>query len=398
MLSLRAALAIVSTLLAVGGVGASADGGFGWIHGQTPAHAPAQQLVAPSVSIQLPSRANTLEGRVREVGGRPIPGAAVRVVEGDRIHRSVPTDEEGGFRVSLSPHLSGLLQEGRLRIRVERMGYAVVEQPLQPTGGYLDFTLSPAPIALEGFRVEAIPAECRGDDPEGAARRLWEVARSHHPGGMDTLGVASYMLARVDTLPLVNGVTPTPEPGHMEAGQRGSAPILRMGWDRRIQRSGYAFPVRRTDRSGSYASWSYPPLEADMAPHFGTDLFGERHYFQLQDDTGSGWWIRFCARDDDAPHLDGLLRIGPDTLIQEARWRIRTPDPDEEAGGRAVFPPEAPDGKAPPLLPMESEVRANHRGTQTVTRIQWFEDWLLAPGDSVPFLPRRPDERAGGRR
>ena len=136
-----------------------------------------------------------------------------------------------------------------------------------------------------------------------------------------------------------------------------------------------------------------------MAPHFGTDLFGERHYFQIQDETAQGWWVRFCARDDGEPHLEGLLRIDPDTLIQEVRWQIRTPEPNEAAGGRAVFPSRGPDGGVPPLLPMESEVRANHRGTQPVTRIQWFEDWLLAPGDSVPFLPRRPanpEPPAGG--
>ncbi|TVR66805.1 MAG: carboxypeptidase regulatory-like domain-containing protein [Gemmatimonadales bacterium] len=415
MPALRPALVILSTLLAVAGVGASTGGTAAWITGQAsillPVHfgpvpvAPPyfpvgthRGAAAPPVLPPLPSRTSIVEGRVRESGGRPIAGAAVRIVGDDRIYRSVPTDEDGYFRVSLPTYLMGLLDEGRLLVRVERMGYAPVEQLLRSTDEYLDFVLAPAPIALEGFRVEAIPAECRGDDPEGVARRLWEEARARHPGGMDTLGVAAYMLARVDTLPLTDGATPLPEVGHMEAGQRGSAPILRLGWDRRIQRSGYAFPVRRTDRSGSYASWSYPPLEADMAPHFGTALFGERHYFQLQDDTGSGWWIRFCARDNGDPHLDGLLRIGPDTLIQEARWRIRTPDPSEAAGGRAVFPPQAPDGKVPPLLPMESEVRANHRGTQTVTRIQWFEDWLLAPGDSVPFLPRRSDDRAGGRR
>lgn len=405
MPSLRPALVFLSTLLAVVGVGASMGGESRWNPGQPSIsfqghHLPGHQEVGSATAEHLPPRpeANTLEGRVRESSGQPIAGAAVRIVGDDRIYRSVPTDEAGHFLVVLPEYLSGLLDDGRLVVRVERIGYASTERPLRSTGEFLDFILSPAPIALEGFRVEAIPAECRGDDPEGAARRLWEEARIRHPGGMDTLGVAAYMLARVDTLPLTDGVTPTPEPGHMETGQRGSAPILRMGWDRRIQRSGYAFPVRRTDRSGSYASWSYPPLEADMAPHFGTDLFGERHYFQLQDDTGSGWWIRFCARDNDDPHLDGLLRIGPDTLIQEVRWRIRTQSPDEAAGGRAVFPPLAPNGTAPPLLPMESEVRANHRGIQTVTRIQWFEDWLLAPGDSVPFLPRRPDDRAGVRR
>lgn len=399
MTTLRPAFLILSTLLAVVGVGASMGGDFQWINGHAPIPpAGLQEVVtAPSAPPLSSLSPITLEGRVRGSGGQPIVGAAVRIIGEDRIYRSVPTDEDGHFRVALPLNLGALLEEGLLRVRVERMGYAVVERPLQPTEEYLDFILTPAPIALEGFRVEAIPAECRGDDPEGMARRLWEEARARHPGGMDTLGVAAYMLARVDSLPLTDGATPTPEPGHMEAGQRGSAPILRIGWDRRIQRSGYAFPVRRTDRSGSYASWSYPPLEADMAPHFGTDLFGERHYFQLQDDTGSGWWIRFCARDSDAPHLEGLLRIDPDTLIEEARWHIRTPDPDEAAGGRVVFPPQAPSGNGPPLLPMESEVRANHRGIQTVTRIQWFEEWLLAPGDSVPFLPRRRDDRAGGR-
>ncbi len=357
-----------------------------------PGASPPGMVAAPlstTETAMIPS-AHLVEGRVLEArAGRSIMGAAVRVLEGDRVHRSVPTDENGYFRLELPSHLTVALEAGNLRLRVERMGYTPEERPLGPDDGAFEFALAPAPIALEGFRVEAIPAECRGDDSGGLARQLWDEARRRHPGGMDTLGVAAYMLARVDTLREPGSGNQAAAPGHMEAGQRGSAPILRMGWDRRIQRSGYAFPVRRTDRSGSYASWSYPPLEADMAPHFGTDLFGERHYFQVQDETPQGWWIRFCARDDGDPHLEGLLRIGSDTLVQEVRWQVRTPEPDEAAGGRAVFPPRDPDGDVPPLLPMESEVRANHRGTQTVTRIQWFEDWLLAPGDSVPFLPRR---------
>ena len=137
-------------------------------------------------------------------------------------------------------------------------------------------------------------------------------------------------------------------------GQRASAPLLRLGWNRRVDREGYAFPVRRTDNTGSYDSWGYPPLEADFSSHFVADLFGDLHDFQLEVGDEEGWILHFCAREQDDPYLDGVLEVGPDTLIYRAEWRFYTDEPDEGAGGWARFPPVVNGDTSPPLLPSES--------------------------------------------
>src|SRR5690606_21212779 len=159
---------------------------------------------------------------------------------------------------------------------------------------------------------------------------IWQTAARRHRSGLDTVGVASYLQARTDTL---SGSREGP-PGIEGAaeGRRASAPLLRSGWERRIDREGYAFPVRRTEGRGSYLSWSYPPLEADFAPHFGSEAFGERHDFRFQFESDDGWTVHFCARDDDDPFMEGVIEIGPDSLIQRVEWRFHTPDPVEEAG------------------------------------------------------------------
>jgi hypothetical protein len=334
-----------------------------------------------------------LNGRVVDQDGRGLAAASVQLLVSGRVLRSTPTQRDGSFYLAFDGSVLDAWSEGLLSIRVERMGFATVERMLEPSQSEVEIVLQPAPIPLAGFHVEGERPSCDADDAEGLGRRLWEAARNRHPGGLDTLGVATYTMAQVDTLQ--NGMDWTEggeSDGLAEVGQRGSAPILRLGWDRRIRRAGYAFPVRRTDRSGSFASWSYAPLESDLAPHFGTDLFGEQHYFRVTSEDSEGWWVRFCARDTDHPHLEGRLRIGSDELIHAVEWSFRTEEPDEKAGGRVVFPPTGARGGPPPLLPLESESWRTQRESRTIRRAQWFEEWILAPGDSVPFLPRRSAE------
>jgi hypothetical protein len=338
-----------------------------------------------------------LHGRVTDPSGDPLSAVTVQARTGERPVATVATEVDGTFRFRSSSILDRALQEGTLVLRAERLGYATVEVSLSPASASpVHLTMEPAPLPLPGFEVDAGPRTCEGD--EGDGRLIWRRAAARHPGGLDSLGVASYTLVHRDTLEGDASAGAGPEGHDYEAGQRGSAPILRIGWARRIERDGYAFAVRRTDRTGSFDSWSYAPLEADLAPHFGTEQFGSRHYFQVITEDREGWLLRFCARADDQPHLDGRLEVGPDTLIRRAEWRFRTPEPDERAGGWAVFPPSGADGDPPPLLPLESMDWKTLPEERTVRRAQWFEGWILAPGDSVPFLPRREGDRASRNR
>lgn len=336
-----------------------------------------------------------LRGRVTEVSGTPLAGVTVEGRTEDRTLTATGTDPDGTFRLRLTRAAREALADGRLFLRAERLGYRPEEQRLEPgTEGPIDLALTPAPLPLPGFQVEGGPIRCVESDPE--ARQLWRRAAARHPGGMDTLGVASYTLVSTDTLAGTEAPKRHPDGLDYEPGQRGSAPILRIGWSRRIEREGYAFPVRRTDRSGSFQSWSYAPLEADLAPHFGTEQFGDRHRFQILERGPDGWRLRFCARDRDDPHLEGRLEISRDTVIRRAEWNILTAEPREDAGGWALFPPPDPEGGVPSLLPLESMTWKTLHGDRTVRRAQWFEGWVLAAGDSVPFLPRRDPEAEGG--
>lgn len=332
---------------------------------------------------RLPFMAVRIEGRVHDPSGVPVVSARVELRSADRVLVADRTDEDGRFVLDTDAPWSP-----DLRVRTQRLGYETAEVDVPSGLGPMDIVLSPAPLPLPGFDIVNDREIC-SEDPDRNARRLWEAAAEHHTGGLDTVGVASYTRARTDTLAAnmttgvgVEGTTP---------GQRASAPLLRLSWDRRIEREGYAFPVQRTDRQRSYSSWGYPPLEADFASHFGSEMFGERQDFHIESQGANGWVLHFCSRDDDDPYLDGVLEIGPDTLIRRVEWRFHTPEPDEDAGGWARFPPTTATGGPPPLLPSESVTWKTLPDGEVVRRAEWYEGWVIAYGDSVPFLPQRPD-------
>ncbi len=333
-------------------------------------------------AVGLFPRAAVIEGVVLEPSGEPVVAARVELWSGARILAADQTDSDGRFRLETPGDWAPGWQ-----VRAQRLGFQPTELDLAAGDTELEVRLAPAPLPLPGFEVVGDRDICAAGD-DGNARDIWRAAATRHSGGLDTLGVASYTRVRTDTLAGqgsagsgVDGATP---------GQRASAPLLRMGWNRRVDREGYAFPVRRTDSGGSYDSWGYPPLEADFSSHFAGELFGELHDFQLEVSDDDGWVLHFCARDQDDPYLDGVLEVGPDTLIQRAEWRFYTEEPDEAAGGWARFPPATERIAAPPLLPIESVVWKTLPNGEIVRTAQWYEGWTLAQGDSVPFLPVRP--------
>lgn len=368
---MRASIPFLLTLILTGAAGFSI--------GSTP---------TGSGATQEPIEQEPIEGSVREAAGPPLSSARVELrVDGVTV-ASTRTDEAGRFR--LSP---GRERSGQWTILVSRLGYEEAEVSVSDGVLTLEIALQPAPLPIPGFRVELERASCPSEAEDGSARTLWERAAARHPGGLDTLGVASYTHVRTDTL---SGDIPTTRGlENASPGQRASAPLLRLSWTRRIDREGYAFAVRRSGRTRSYDSWSYPPLEADFSPHFGGESFGRRHDFYTELADLDGWILRFCGRDTEAPYLEGILELGPDTLIRRAEWRFHTPTPDEEAGGWTRFPPSAEDGSPPPLLPVESMTWRSLPDGEVVRRAQWYDGWAVVAGDSVPFLPRRAEDSVG---
>lgn len=360
-----------------------ACGLFGWVGLEGRTHPGSDR----PESAQGDARAHPTDevrGVVLDERGQPLVGVRVEILLEDRLRSATVTTEDGHFALRRPEG------DGVVTLRAERLGYAprvVVLTPQLLPGEPMILRLEPAPLPLPGLRVEVEGGVCPSrSHPEGIV--LWEAMARRHPNGLDTLGAVSYTLVRVDTL----ATTGRAEEGPLQAGQRGFSGRLRTQWERRLERDGYAFPVRRTDLEGSFDAWSYAPLEADFASHFGTPAF-PRHLTLRRPaplPTG-GWSLGFCGANTDRPSIEGTLALSPDTLLLRADWRFRTPEPDEEAGGWTRFPEVGPEERPPLLLPLESVTWRTLRGGDIQRRSQWYEGWTVTPGDSIPFLPERPE-------
>jgi hypothetical protein len=331
-----------------------------------------------------------ITGRVATPSGEAVEGATVELWSIERRLAARLTDEEGRFSFSgdLASEASGFY--------VGRLGYNSLQIPFQAGRLNYEITLEESAIPLQGFVVEAEVEQCF-EDGDRVARELWEGIRPNYNDAIDTVGVATY-LARAEVLVPIGEVGPVELP-EFAPSQRGSNSLLRFSWRRYVKNSGYARPVRRTDLSGSYASWTYPPLEADFSPHFVDDVFGEIHHFKIEAEDAGGWTIAFCPEDLDEgrPWLRGRLRIAPDTTLQWAEWSFITPEPDEGAGGRAVFPPVTGDRETTYLLPSEGLFYRRTKDETFLQQYQRFEGWILSAGDSVPFLPLKAAEADSSR-
>ena len=327
-----------------------------------------------------------LTGVVRASGGILLEGVAVEAWSVDRRLSAVLSDSDGSFSFPQNVAVRTVM------LRAGALGFEVLEVPVVTGLSSYDLVLAEAPLVLEGLVVtrEEAPCEMRRDDSK--ARALWENARSRYQGVMDTLGIATY-LAEADTIVPIDKLGPLQLPT-LNLSQRGSSSLLRFSWTRRIERDGYAFKVRRTDGGEPYDSWVYPPLEADFAPHFVDDLFGERHRFIVDDEREDGWSLAYCPEKDDKPGIRGIIDLARDTTFVSVEWIFQTPEPVEHAGGRALFSPLLADSEIAYFLPSEALTwRAVPEGDY-VQRYQRYEGWLVSPGDSVPLLPlRRNDPR-----
>lgn len=329
----------------------------------------------------LPQGASAqLSGSVVASNGTALEGATVELWVAGRRVAATRTGADGSFA------LPEPMEAAEAELRAGALGFRTSRVPVGEEPAEYRIVLAEEPLLLEGLEVVMEGDICLRDDNE-EARGLWERARAFYHQGMDTLGIATY-LAEADTVVARENIGPLQLPP-LALSQRSSGSILRFSWERRVDRSGYAYTVRRTDGAAAFDSWVYAPLEAGFAPHFVGDLFGELHKFvdPIRDDDG--WTVAFCPRDDDRPEIRGTLVFAPDTSLVQAEWSFLTPEPLERAGGRAIFRPGAPDEGVAYPLPLEALIWRQVPDGRYAQRYQRYEGWKVVPGDSVPQLPLR---------
>lgn len=340
--------------------------------------------VPPGVHAQ---ELQSLSGVATDTTGTPVEGVAIEAWDDDRYLGMRITGEDGGFTFAFRDGFLGNPPPNTILLRANRLGFRMVERRVDPrSDGPVVLRMAEEPIAIRGLVVESDRPQCRIED-QAEARRLWNTMRTKYFGPMDTVGIATY-LSEEEALVDRGEIGPLDLPSEGKA-QRGSSSQLRFSWGRRVQRSGYAFPVRRTDMGSSFDSWAYAPLEADFAPHFVSSRFGELHRLRIRDRGEFGWIVEFCPRDSERASIVGSLRLAPDTTLLEAEWLFRTDEPEENAGGHAIFPRVTGSSDESFALPRES-IFWRRLPTGDFQQIhQRYEEWIVAPGDTVPFLAPR---------
>ncbi|GMR14349.1 MAG: hypothetical protein BMS9Abin29_2600 [Gemmatimonadota bacterium] len=319
-------------------------------------------------------------GQVTTRDGRPMEAVAIEAWSTDRRVAATMTDDRGRF------FFIEAVASQTTSLRVSALGFEAVRVAVDPGVTRYQIQLDAQPIALEGLVVSAGGDICTGKEDK-RARSLWESARTHYQGAMDTLGIATY-LAEADTVVAKEKLGPLQLP-ELALSQRSSSSLRRFSWARRVKRNGYAFKVKRTDADHPYDSWVYAPLEADFTPHFVQKLFGDENRFIVLDEADDGWMLRFCPKDDDKPFIRGTMALATDTTLQWVEWAFQTPEPLEHAGGRVSFAPVTRGPNQTYPLPLESLVWWQMPDGNYFQRYQRYENWIVAPGDSVPQLPFR---------
>ena len=327
------------------------------------------------------SAAAQLDGVVTRAGGLPLEGVSVEAWSDDLRIGATMTDAQGRFS------FPELISFATVSLRAGALGFESQEVVILDGLLTYEIELAVAPLAIDGLVVTMEESTCEDGRDDDLARRLWEYARVRYGGLMDTLGIATY-LAEADTVVPLSEFDDLQLP-ELNLSQRGSSSLLRFNWTRRIDREGYAFAVRRLDGAAPYDSWVYPPLEADFAPHFVDDAFGDRHRFVVDDVNSGGWLLAYCPKDGGKPSIKGTITLARDTTFAAVDWIFETPEPLEHAGGRAYFPPVIAGSGPNYLLPTEAVIwRAVPTGDY-LQSYQRYENWRVAPGDSVPLLPLR---------
>jgi hypothetical protein len=301
---------------------------------------------------------------VADTAGAPIADASVHVWSGTRFLGRGDTDARGTLRLRNAAVDS-------LTLTIHRLGFQTRIVSLPAVDTALLVRMEPAPVRLAPVTVASSGRRLCPNREDPRARALWTAMRARY-WQPSVAPVAVFALFEKRS-----GVGTRTEAYDPAAGEQA------LGWTddgliiahpELMVRSGYA--TRANGGSGERtAFWTYRYLDDGKMQDFTGDFFGQAHTFSSMIEDGETILV-FCPRErmQRTGQIEGTLRLDSALILVESAWRFRTPAPDEDAGGEAVYAlPDTALGRA--LLVRESLFWRKTNGGRYYFEAKAFTGW-----------------------
>jgi Carboxypeptidase regulatory-like domain len=317
-------------------------------------------LLAPFVASAAGAQ---VRGTVLDATGAPLADAEVQVWMGTRFGGRTGTDADGGFRLRAAAD--------SLTLTVHRIGFQTRIVQLGPADTAVVVRLAAAPLRLAPVTVTSAGGRICPNREDPAARARWTAMRARY---WQPSAAPVVMFGLVETRSGVGAKEDVHDPAAGERVAGWTEDALLVAYPDLMPRSGYA--TRANGGAGDRtAFWSYRALDDGLMQDFTGDFFGQAHTFSVVS-TGAESILVFCPRErmGRTGQMEGTLRLDAAGNLAEARWRFRTPSPDEDAGGEAAYePPDAAFGDA--LLVRESRFWRRTSGGRYYFEARTFTGW-----------------------
>lgn len=316
---------------------------------------------------------------VEDEGGGALNAAEAWVFYGLEGFRGLVV--EPGGRLVLTPEVL----QGFRRIVIRHLGYRSVFIFPEDLADVQVVRMQREAVQIEGVVATAARESCPvRDDPE--ARTRWQaVIRGYAlPSGPRTASAKATVHRDTKSEALLFSGPTIREPGWftllggIDPMQDTRRPVAVQDWIATrglVTGNRYPFITR-------FLNWTYPRFDGPDATFFGSQYFMDQATFRFL--SSDDELIRFCFSGDD---MSGTGRI-TNGRVAEIAWSFGELDPDERAGGRAVF--DTSEDAPPWLVPIEGlYYRLASPGNPHLyyREVTEFENWTIrstAGGDPSP--------------
>jgi hypothetical protein len=270
---------------------------------------------------------------------------------------------------------------------VRRIGFAPAHFAFEPTDSAVIVRMSALVLSVPALTITAVARACpQSDEPD--ARAVWAAAAARF---REPSVIGRYSMMEQQTSLVAEADVGIIDGSRVATGWRGYTSLGMEGGVARLERRGYVYALRENHTHEMFGAWQYPPLEAELAGHFASEVFGARHDFRVVSRSASTVMIRYCARDRNASGLDGTMRISGSDGLLDARWRYWNPSRERElAGGEVTFAPAPRDGSIAPLVSTSGLFWRRTPSGRYSQRWQRYIEWTFETEDDVV---ERPTER-----